>query len=298
MSFLNPVSEPVRRFKSTDASAPQINYNARVAGDVYAILKACLVNGYGSVASAGWTVTNETANAGEFVSPSTSMSSYKIGISDTSATATTWYYKYLDVRTDPTNNSGKKVFSYIDKTSGSNGWQLLVTGRGFFFIESMYQSDIGAMVARVTYFGRVKSAITTTSGKNIAYWSVGHGASYQPYQLYSTTSASHFNLESYTNLTFSSANISGITAGAKTYGTSEADVVSKLYLYSGSVFAAEHPGFMAVDSAKSANLFGIRDTVDDNNRPMIYVCMGREVSSSNVEGSARGVLVYLDYWEY
>jgi len=298
MSFLNPVNETVKRFKSTDAGAPQINYNARVAGDIYAIIKSCLVTGYGSVASAGWSVANETTNAGEFVSPSTSMSSYKIGVADTSATTTTWYYKYLDVRTDPTNNSGKKVFTYIDKTSANNGWQMLVTGRGFFFIESMHQSDVSAMVARVTYFGMIKSAISTTSGKNIAYWSAGHGASYQPYQLYSSTAASHLNLESFSNLTFSSANISGITTGAKTYGTSEADVVSKLYLYSSSVFAAEHPGLMAVDSAKSANLFGIRDTVDDDNRPVIYVCMGREVGSSNIEASARGVFIYLDYWEY
>lgn len=66
MSFLNPVSEPVKRFKSTDAGAPQINYNARVSGDVKTVLKACLVTGYGAKASAGWSIVNEVDHVAEF----------------------------------------------------------------------------------------------------------------------------------------------------------------------------------------------------------------------------------------
>lgn len=172
MSFLNPVNLPVQRFKSTDAGAPQINYAARTAGDVKAVLKACLVTGYGSVASAGWSIANEVDHVCEFVSPDVAMSDYRLGIDDKAATKTDWYYQYQDVRTNPTGNSLAKAFSYHDKTHASNGWQLLVTGRGLLFIELIRSTVASGVSARVTYIGQVKTTGNNT-GSNICYISAG-----------------------------------------------------------------------------------------------------------------------------
>ena len=145
MSFLNPVSEPVLRFSSTDASAPQINYNARTAGDIKAVLKACLVTGYGAKASAGWSIVNEINHVAEFVSPSAAMSDYRLGVDDSTTIKTTWYYQYQDARTNPNYNEPTKSFSYVDKTHASNGWQMLVTERGIVFIELVQNSVVNKL---------------------------------------------------------------------------------------------------------------------------------------------------------
>jgi hypothetical protein len=174
MSFLNPVNEPVLRFKSTDAGAPQINYNARVAGDVKTVLKACLVTGYGDKASAGWSIVNEVNHVAEFVSPAVAMSDYRLGIDDTSASSTTWYYQYQNVRKNPSLNAPIKNFgSYIDKNHASNAWQLLVTQRGLYFVEICKHSGGDVLVARMTYWGMVKSALVSDVGENISWFCVG-----------------------------------------------------------------------------------------------------------------------------
>lgn len=175
MSFLNPVNEPVLRFSSTDAGAPQINYATRVAGDVKTVLKACLVTGYGAKASAGWTAVNETATVIEFVSPSAAMSDYRLGIDDTSAASTAW----LDVRaaggvaTKMGSDVTKDAFA-INKTHADNGWDLLVTQRGFLFVENVVNTAVGGAVSRVTYYGQQKLA--TNAQDNISWWCVGHYA--------------------------------------------------------------------------------------------------------------------------
>lgn len=170
MSFLNPVNEPVLRFKSTDAGAPQINYAARTAGDVKAVLKACLVTGYGSVASAGWSIVNEVDHVAEFVSPSAAMSDYRFGIDDKAATNTVWYYQYQDARTDPTGSTINKAIPMHSKTSPDNGWNVLVTARGVMFIELL--GITGGVISRVTYLGLNKLPSNNT-GVNISFFRSG-----------------------------------------------------------------------------------------------------------------------------
>lgn len=126
MSFLNPVNEPVLRFSSTDTDAPQIDYNSRTSSDIKTVLKACLVTGYGTTASAGWSITNETTNDAEFVSPSAAMSSYRIGVTGGSY-RTDWYYMHNNVKKTPASGAVLQEVSSIDKTHPSNGWELLVT---------------------------------------------------------------------------------------------------------------------------------------------------------------------------
>lgn len=173
MSFLNPVNEPVLRFSSTDADAPQINYAARVAGDIKTVLKACLVVGYGAKASAGWSIANEVDHVAEFVSPSAAMSDYRLGIDDSGNVQ--WYYTYKNTKTAPSSALYSKGFSDNDVTSAKNGWQLIVTQRGLVFVELAQFNAVDGVLSRVTYIGANKQ-IDDTTGKNISCFTIGLNA--------------------------------------------------------------------------------------------------------------------------
>lgn len=303
MSFLNPVNEPVLRFKSTDAGAPQINYNARVAGDVKAVIKACLVTGYGATASAGWTITNEVDHVAEFVSPSTAMSDYRLGIDDTSASSTTWYYQHQDTRVNPAKNSSAKNFSNVNKTSPANGWELLVTEQGLYFIEIVQSSAVSKTVGKVTYWGRVKSALTAAETKNIGFWVAGIGSQInRPYDFFSPADVTlkHYQINNYSSITFTSANIMMVSrlgvAGAT--AQTEVEMSATMYLQQDGVFVAEQPGLLIKDLNNTDKLYGVYDAVV-NNRPVLYVCLSYDNGNAEfVRIAARGIEIYLDYWEY
>lgn len=176
MSFLNPVSEPVLRFSSTDADAPQINYAARTAGDVKTVLKACLVTGYGAKASAGWSVVNEIDHVAEFVSPSAAMSDYRLGMDDSSASSTVFYYFANNVRQNIDGTGLNKVTNAIMTTDSRNAWELLVSARGLIWIENVVIKSTGLIGSSVTYWGQLKTDKETQSGKNIAFWSIGYNS--------------------------------------------------------------------------------------------------------------------------
>ena len=244
MSFLNPVNEPVLRFSSTDAGAPQINYNARVAGDVKTVLKACLVVGYGDKSSAGWSIANEVDHVAEFVSPSAAMSDYRLGIDDTSTSNTTWYYQYQNVRVDPDNKTITKAPSYILKTSPDNKWDLIVTARGLFFVESFYCTTVNKVLSRMTYFGQLKSAVGSANQKNIAFWSVGYSLDttyvaqfFQDYTLVDK----HFVLADYTGIKVMGANFEILSETTKSYSAdAKIEMSNPMYLRSDTILVAEN----------------------------------------------------------
>lgn len=301
MSFLNPVNEPVLRFSSTDASAPQINYATRVAGDVKAVLKACLVTGYGAKASAGWTAVNETATVIEFVSPSVAMSDYRLGIDDTSATNTTWYYQYQDARVNPAENSLAKTFSWITANHASNGWELLVTARGMYFTEAVYHTATGKRFGRTIFFGQIKSALLNDAGQNIGFWTAGYqSVSFFPHNIFEAIDKTRktYKLGSLAYLQFTSANILafGNTVGAR--NTSAAALIDALYLHKDNNFAGQQPGILLNDVNDIPNSYGVYVTVFES-RPVLYVCLGVATSDVvQIAGASRCILIYLDYWEY
>lgn len=298
MSFLNPVSEPVKRFKSTDAGAPQINYNSRVAGDVKAVLKACLVTGYGSVASAGWSILNEVSHVAEFVSPSAAMSDYRLGVDDTSASSTTWYYQYQNARINPTYNAPVKAFTFADKTHANNGWQLFVTERGFIFVELIYATLVNALSARITYWSQMKSAINSTSS-NIAFFNIGHESSMrQPEYLY--TNYPHLQLGEYTDNRLYAAIPYGSSAIDTLTDVSVVDLVSPIYMTTSSrvVFLAELVGLLAKVVNKQSEMFGIYETTVGT-RSALQICSAYHNGNAYYSYSkSRNFLIYLDYWEY
>lgn len=301
MSFLNPVNEPVLRFSSTDADAPQINYNSRVAGDIKVVLKACLVTGYGAKASAGWSVVNEVDHVAEFVSPSAAMSDYRLGISDTSTSSTTWYYQYQDVRVDPGYNTPTKSFGSLNKTNNDNGWQLFVTERGIVFIEIVQHSVASKMSTRITHWGQIKSAVPVVNGKNVSFFNIGHsGATGSPDYFYRDGSRLHTMLESYTSAFISSATAAALSGSSYTLDASVVDLVSPIYLTNAgrSLLIAELPPMLSVIVNNSADLYGVSDTTVGG-RPVFKVCAGPDATQLQyVLSTCRTFLIRTDYWEY
>lgn len=302
MSFLNPVNEPVLRFKSTDAGAPQINYNARVAGDVKAVLKACLVTGYGATASAGWTAVNEASHVIEFVSPSAAMSDYRLAVDDTATTGTVWYYNHQGARINPTDNTITKNITNINKTSPENGWDLIVTDQGFYFIERFYHTMVSAIQARLTSFGRVKSALTDGSDThNMGFWCTGHQApTIYSWQFFpaSAVTKRYYNINGYIKPLFASANIDLMAAYPFGVGLSVVDMSSELYLVQDGVLLGQHVGILLTVVNDAIKKYGVYETTI-NTRPVLYVSLGVAVSTlDTVQKGTRGALIYLDSWEY
>lgn len=299
MSFLNPVSEPVLRFKSTDAGAPQINYNARTAGDVKAVLKACLVTGYGAVASAGWSVVNEVGNAAEFVSPSVAMIDYRLGIDDASTTTTTWYYQYQNSRVNPPNNTPIKNFSNANKTHIDNGWQLLVTARGLIFVELVQHTTINKLSARLTYFSQVKSALVDTTGTNMMFFNYGHNSALGlPQNLYSS-SRTHVVLANQSSAQIFDATPFSTGTASYLLDVSNTDITSALYLTSSSknLMLGSVPGLLQKVVNKTSSLYDITEQVVGA-RNTLSVCAGYANADTTSTSYARTFLIYLDYWEY
>lgn len=300
MSFLNPVNEPVLRFSSTDANAPQINYNSRVAGDVKAVLKACLVTGYGAKASAGWSAVNEVGNVINFVSPSVAMSDYQLGIDDSSASGTTWYYKYKESRINPTDNAPIKTFNYANETSAANGWDLIVTASGFYFIERITHSTIQAVQGRLTWFGRVKLALSGDNNvHNMGFWSVGYQApETYSWQFFSSSSARYYKIDNYTAPDFAATNIGIMSSYPFTAGASVADMASELFLVKAGVMLGQHPGLLLTALNSPADRYGVYETTIDA-RPVLYVSLGVALDDlESILGGTRGVMIRLDNWGY
>ena len=303
MSFLNPVSEPVLRFKSTDAGAPQINYNSRAAGDVKAVLKACLVTGYGATASAGWSIVNEVGHVAEFVSPSAAMSDYRLGIDDTSTSSTTWYYQYQNARVNPSYNAPVKAFTNIDKAHASNGWQLIVTDRGIIFLELVYSTQVSKLSARITYFCQVKSGLVDTIGANIMFFNTGHNSAItEPRYLY-YPAYPHMRLGSQDSPQLVSSNAWSTKSSEYQTGVSSIDVASALYITNVtsdvSVMVGEVVGILSQVVNNTTDMYGAND-VNISDRPALSVCAGISYASnaSKMYSYGRTFLVYLDYWEY
>ncbi len=301
MSFLNPVSLPVKRFKSTDTGAPQINYNSRTAGDVKAALKACLVTGYGSTASAGWSVVNEVNHVAEFVSPSADMSDYRLGIDDASTSSTTWYYRYQDARTNPSGNTPVKAFTIVDKAHTDNGWQLLVTERGILFVEFVQHISVNKLSARITYWGQVKSGLKDDQGRNIMFFNLGHNGHINiSGDFYNSSAKIHARLGANTSVFLSTAASQALISQGYTLGVSVFDLVGSIYITTATKESviAELPPLLSKLVNKPSDLFGAKE-VDIGGRNTLSATVGYTYNDAAVVNSfARTFLIPTDFWEY
>ncbi|MDN5665062.1 MAG: hypothetical protein L0G41_02410 [Psychrobacter sp.] len=297
MSFLNPVSEPVLRFSSTDTDAPQINYAARVAGDVKTVLKACLVTGYGAKPSAGWSIANDVDHVAEFVSPSAAMSDYRLGIDDTSTSSTTWYYQYQDARIDPRYNVPTKSLGNVDKAHIDNGWRLVVSSRGFILIEILQHNVVKKPSVRITYFSPVKSMLSAVETHNMMFFNFGHDGQIDRSSRLHTSTYPYCKLNDYT-----APEIFGTLLLVDDYDRdiSVVDVTTQLFVKNASVSAiiAKVPGLLAQTISQTDDIYRLRDIKIDG-RDYLSVCTGYSYPTAQyVTPRARNFLIPTDYWEY
>lgn len=298
MSFLNPISEPVLMYSSTDANAPQINYATRAAGDVKTVFKACLVTGYGTKQGAGWTMQNETATVAEFVSPSALMSDYRFGVDDNSTSATTFYYTYQNARTNPSSNALTKSLTNVNKTSPNNTWTLLVTKQGFLWVEKFVHTTSPIECCRILYIGRIKSALINDAPKNINFYNFGfNGGVPEPRQFF-PNNYNHVVLDTYTTSNIMGVNLDAISR-PQPKNLLAIEVTNSVFLSSSGVLLGEMLPLLMTLKNNTTNLFGLYQTTF-NNRPALYICIGGTSSSSlsYLEQNCQGCYVYLDSWGY
>jgi len=299
MSFLNPISEPVLMYSSTDANAPQINYAARAAGDVKTVLKACLVTGYGTKQGAGWTMQNETDFTAEFVSPSVFLSGYRFRVNDNSTTVTTFTYDFQGATQAPGYNSLLKQLSRVQRNSPDNAWILLVTKQGFLWVEKFKNISLPIEACRIMYWGRVKSALLDDAGKNICFYSFGVGGGQNSPGDFFRSEQQHLMLSSYTSSVKNCPILESLRTQNANRAAAAVELSGGVYLSSSGVPLAEMLPIIMTKMNDRAKLFGVRQTTF-NSRPALYICIGRDYEDSLAyhDGVSDGCYVYLDNWEY
>lgn len=302
MSFLNPVNEPVLRFKSTDVGAPQINYAARAAGDVKAVLKACLVDGYGGIASAGWSVVNEVGNSCDFVAPSATMSDYKLVFKDDSAAYSIWFYSYRGVVFEPTGANTNKTNPSVIGSHGSNGWELIATERGFVFIENVFSTALNSIGSNAVYWGEVKSAINDVTAKNIAWWTIGiNSNASHPSEFFGQANKvdRYFVLADQAGVSDMAGVLTLVNHSASVTKKSNIELSSEWFYLSEKNVIAQQPAVLLQSKGDTSSVYEQKE-VQVSGRTVLSVWTVSTVSNTTtmLNNSHAIINIYLDYWEY
>lgn len=130
MSLRNPVKYPVKYYSWQDDQAPQLS---NVDGVIKTILKACLVNGYGSKAGAGWTALFEDAYRIVLRRPLRTGNPPDIKIENGTTTGTTVRHRIV-AQDNPTGlDDATELSSVALHARGVNGqeWHCFVTDFAF-----------------------------------------------------------------------------------------------------------------------------------------------------------------------
>lgn len=150
MSFLNPVSEPVKVYRWDDAGAPVLD---KTPNCMAIIFKACLVTGYGTKGSAGWTMPFEDAAAGikVFKQPDADSFYLQCSLDTGKQMAAKVYSDMTDARTGSAIMQCDSDFKYgHDVVSGA--WVLVATTKSIYFFSSLKATGSTAPAARTGVF--------------------------------------------------------------------------------------------------------------------------------------------------
>lgn len=126
-----------RVYTSADSGAPSMSRGA--AGSAIAVIKACLVDGYGSKAPAGWTMPYSTSGKAAFRnSVAAGGTGAYTRIEDTLTASTSRYtlQTYVSMSDVDTGVSGTHVVSAYRspaQTANANSWILAADERTFWF---------------------------------------------------------------------------------------------------------------------------------------------------------------------
>ncbi|MGP5041064.1 hypothetical protein [Psychrobacter celer] len=141
MSLLTPVSYAAKLYAYDDADAPQL---ADADGVIKTILKACLVTGYGTKESAGWTSLFEDANRIVLRMPPIGQSH---GYPDLKIENGAGAYRVVSQRNPESIDDTAEIASYSllsrDGSAG-NRWYLVATDIGFIFWYQMAENNQGS----------------------------------------------------------------------------------------------------------------------------------------------------------
>lgn len=148
-------------YKSTDTGAPQLTVTA---GAMNAVIKACLVAGYGSKAAAGWDVVYEDLVTKKLAIRSTNPKSIKsVLLLDDTATKkaeVAAYTEWNNTTNTGVNGFGTGAFFKNMTGSGSTAKWVVVATDNFFYLWT--QNDFGyPSLGVVSAFGDAKSFVNT-----------------------------------------------------------------------------------------------------------------------------------------
>ena len=137
----------VRVYRSTDAGAPILTGQV---GSLLGILDACLVNGFGSLASSGWAKLSLAANIAAYKQPVTGSNGFYIRVDDTAVQAArvVGHETITDVSTAtrpfPTaalQPGGGYVYKSATSDATARPWLLVCNGPMFYMVISQAASD-------------------------------------------------------------------------------------------------------------------------------------------------------------
>ena len=161
--MLNTQLKPVTLFKSTDEGAPVLSASA---GSLKALLKACLVTGYGNKTALGWEMPFEDANNAAFRSKSPESSRYFLKINQPQTrTATVQAFRAMTLLTAGSGEFGYtgnyQKFSFVEsgRNQQDNWWLIGHDGAFVLIVGANHQND-----AVMLFFGDVPSVVPNDTG--------------------------------------------------------------------------------------------------------------------------------------
>lgn len=152
---------PVTIYTSEDAGAPPLLPNA--AGSLIAVLDACLVNGYGAKAGAGWSKPFSDVNLAAYKQGAGSNGMY-CRIDDSSgATARVRGFENMTAvstgtapfPTDAQVSGGDYILKH-DTGGGSRKWMVIANHKAFYFW-TQFDTRTDGLYAGLTFFGDIKT---------------------------------------------------------------------------------------------------------------------------------------------
>lgn len=165
MSFLNPISLPVKRYSSADEGAPQI-YMQDFTGVFKTLFKACLVTGYGDKQGAGWAI--EELDEHQAIFRSQDPQAPLVGLLVDSRLKDMTKFNLLWYGSSPAQQSNFSGDQHdIRRHSWSLTWELVASSRGFcFLLFNRYSNqDHSAML----YFGASQHNLKNPQGQDFIY---------------------------------------------------------------------------------------------------------------------------------
>ena len=152
--------KPVSVYRSTDTNAPQLT---NAAGSLKTVLKACLVEGYGSQPALGWEMKYEDNTTGVFKSKDPKSPNAALQVKNSEK-----FVADLAMMIEPSGlDAARKIatqqgrrFQYQRSGLASNKWILVGHGRAFVLVLAGYYKS------RMLWFGDFPSLVTLAKSYN------------------------------------------------------------------------------------------------------------------------------------